>query len=164
MSTAAPDLRSHAAALPVFPGPQRSEPRVASVRIAEYGEYPRASRDAGRRVGFTCDHSTSGMRLSVEEPHETGALLRVVLHGLDGAAARDAIARVVWCRATTSSHAATSAARHDTATLASRHEIGLAIVAEAHRAVRPARQAGAPQPTIRSPRVLMGRGSGQLGS
>lgn len=76
----------------------RREARTEEVRIVDYAGFPRVADDPGLRVGFTRDHSPSGMCLGVDEAENVGSLLRVVIRDLQGRPARCAVERVVWCR------------------------------------------------------------------
>lgn len=76
----------------------RREPRTAMVRLVEYTPFPRASRDAAWRCGFTRDLSDNGFGLVTTRPEPEGTLLRVVVLDVDGSPTQDAVARVVWAR------------------------------------------------------------------
>lgn len=78
--------------------PPRAEKREKVVRIVEYSHYPRISRDERRLVAFTRDESRSGLCIVASDPEDEGTLLRVALHSVDGGAALDALAHVVWCQ------------------------------------------------------------------
>ncbi len=71
--------------------------RSSALRAVEYSAYPRALRCQRVRVGFTRDASGAGIALAAEESEKVGALLRVVLSGVDGRPYLDSLARVVSC-------------------------------------------------------------------
>lgn len=99
----------------------RREERVPLVRHVEYTPFPRVALHQRGRLAFTRDVSASGLCLRVEAPEPVGSLLRVAVRGVDGRAARIAVARVVWTRPT----------------IDDAHWMGLAIVEEsARRALR----------------------------
>jgi len=77
--------------------PTRCEPRESVVRKVEHTPFPRARAGPGPAVGFTRDLSSSGMCLGVDRPASVGALLRAVVHAVDGRPAFDTIARVTRC-------------------------------------------------------------------
>ena len=55
-----------------------------------------AGADQRLRVGFTRDVSGSGLCLRTEQPEPIGALVRLMLRGVDGEPEPDALARVAW--------------------------------------------------------------------
>lgn len=90
--------------IPLFvldpPASRRRETREEVVRDVEYCRFPRACADQRPRLGFTRDVSPSGLCLRVDVAEPTGSLLRVAVRAIDGAARREAIARVVWTEPT----------------------------------------------------------------
>ncbi|MBK7949618.1 MAG: PilZ domain-containing protein [Deltaproteobacteria bacterium] len=76
----------------------RTEPRDRVVHIVEFSPFPRRRANERRHIGFTQDCSTTGFGLDLSEPLRSGDLLRVTLRDIDGGAALDGLARVVWCR------------------------------------------------------------------
>jgi hypothetical protein len=84
---------------PAAHSPTRQERRVRRVRMVEYSAYPRVAPDQRTRLGSTCDLSASGMCLGVDRAETEGALLRVILRGVDGRPTYDMLTQVVWCRA-----------------------------------------------------------------
>ena len=86
------------AARPALAPETRTETRDRVVHIVEYSPYPRRRVSEACRVGFTQDCSTTGLGLDLSEPLRAGELLRVTLRDIDGGAAMDGLARVVWCR------------------------------------------------------------------
>lgn len=82
------------------PASRRREVREEVVRDVEYCRFPRVCADQRPRIGFTRDVSPSGLCLRVDVAEPVGSLLRVAVRGIDGAARREAIARVVWSRPT----------------------------------------------------------------
>jgi hypothetical protein len=79
-------------------GPIRMEAREAVVHVVEYSRYPRRSAGETRRVAYTQDRSKTGLGLDLPEPVYPGELLHVTLRDIDGKAAVDGLARVVWCQ------------------------------------------------------------------
>lgn len=77
---------------------RRREPREKILRGVEYCRFPRICADQRPRLAFTRDLSDSGLCLHVEQPEPEGALLRVVIRGVDGEPVKEAIARTVWSR------------------------------------------------------------------
>jgi hypothetical protein len=75
----------------------REQSRSEVVRLVEYSPFPRTSRDARKRIGYTRDEHASGLCLAVDRVENVGALLRVVVRSVDGRATLDSVARVVWC-------------------------------------------------------------------
>jgi len=107
---------------------ERREERVSLVRHVEYTPFPRVAANQRGRLAFTRDVSASGLCLRADEAEPVGSLLRVAVRGVDGRAARVAVARVVWTRPTPDGA----------------HWVGLSIVEEcARRALRAARPASA---------------------
>jgi hypothetical protein len=104
----------------------RSEARAPVVRAVEYTPFPRVSRDQRRRVGFTRDESSAGMSLVADSPESLGALLRVIVRGIDGRPALDCVARVVSCEERTDG----------------RYWLGLARVADGRPRMRSVRPVG----------------------
>lgn len=82
--------------------------------------FPRGRAADGRAMGFTRDLSPSGLCLRVERPEPKGALLRIIVRGIDGRPALDSIARVMHCRPDAGG----------------RHALGLALLGEASSAFR----------------------------
>ena len=78
---------------------ERRQERRSIVRMVDYSPFPRAAADEQVRTGFAKDESVSGLCVAVDSAQMIGTLLRVVVRGVDGMPARDAIARVVWCSA-----------------------------------------------------------------
>ena len=78
----------------------RREERVPLVRHVEYTPFPRVALDQRGRLAFTRDVSASGLCVRADTPEPVGSLLRVAVRGVDGRAARIAVARVVWTRPT----------------------------------------------------------------
>lgn len=78
--------------------PRRREKREALVRQVEINPFPRVLPGEQPRMGTTRDLSASGLcvRTDVEQP--VGALLRVILHGVDGRPALESVGRVAWCQ------------------------------------------------------------------
>jgi hypothetical protein len=76
----------------------RTERRDRVVHVVEYSHFPRRCAGDSRQVGYTQDRSPMGLGLDLSEPLRTGDLLRVTLRDIDGEAAIDGLARVVWCR------------------------------------------------------------------
>jgi hypothetical protein len=93
------DLDQHLTAIPAVSHPtRRQHERRPILRMVDYSPFPRAAADEQVRTGFAKDESVTGLCIAVKSPHGIGSLLRVVVRGVDGTPARDAIARVVWCR------------------------------------------------------------------
>lgn len=86
------------AALRALDPETRSERRDRVVHVVEYTPYPRRRASEASQVGFTQDCSNTGLGLDLSEPLRAGDLLRVTLRDIDGGAALDGLARVVWCR------------------------------------------------------------------
>lgn len=82
------------------PSSRRREVREDVVRDVEYCRFPRVCADQRPRIGFTRDVSSSGLCLRADVPEPVGSLLRVAVRGIDGAARREGIARVVWTKPT----------------------------------------------------------------
>jgi hypothetical protein len=84
--------------IPLFEAPgerRRAETRERIVRQVDYCRFPRVCAQKPR-TGFTRDMSDSGLCLRTDVAEPVGALLRVVVRGLRGRPAREAIARVAW--------------------------------------------------------------------
>ncbi len=77
---------------------ERAHPRRQALRLVEYSDFPRMDLDAGRQTGLALNESDSGICIAAKDKTEIGALLRITVRGIDGRPARDAVARVVWCR------------------------------------------------------------------
>jgi len=93
------DLDQRLTAIPAVCRPtRRQHERRHILRMVDYSPFPRAAADEQVRTGFAKDESLTGLCIAVESAHGIGSLLRVVVRGVDGTPARDAIARVVWCR------------------------------------------------------------------
>jgi hypothetical protein len=85
--------------------PERTETRQRVVHVVEYSRYPRRDPDEDRRVAYTQDRSTTGLGLDLPEGIEPGELLRIRLHDIDGEIDMEGLARVVWCRRSSSGRA-----------------------------------------------------------
>ncbi len=94
--------------------------------MVELVPFPRGRAADGRAMGFTRDLSPSGLCLRVERPKPKGALLRVIVRGVDGRPALDSIARVMHCRPEVSG----------------RHALGLALLGAQPPACRSAAPPG----------------------
>ena len=100
---------------------RRRERREQVVRHVEYCRFPRVCADQRPRLGFSRDVSPSGLCIRTEMEEPVGALLRVMLHGVDGQLEQEAIARVA----------------RTAPTKTGAHWLGLALVAGAgERAIR----------------------------
>ena len=75
----------------------RREARQSIVRIVEHHRFPRACEGSRKGIGYTRDVSPSGMCLSTEHPEPVGALLHVIVRGVDGRPTLDSLARVLRC-------------------------------------------------------------------
>jgi hypothetical protein len=90
-------MTAHAALRALDPE-ARTEPRDRIVHVVEYSPFPRRRASETCGIGFTQDFSANGLGLDLSEPLRAGDLLRVTLRDIDGGAAMDGLARVVWCR------------------------------------------------------------------
>jgi hypothetical protein len=88
-----------AAIAAVCPRDERRHERRRILRMVDYSPFPRVSAEDQVRTGFAENESASGLCIAVASEHAIGGLLRVVVRGADGTPSRDAVARVVWCRA-----------------------------------------------------------------
>ncbi|MBW2272204.1 MAG: PilZ domain-containing protein [Deltaproteobacteria bacterium] len=78
---------------------ERRQERRSILRIVDYSPFPRAAADEQVGTGFAKNESAAGLCIAMGSAQVLGALLRVVVRGVDGTPTRDAIVRVVWCRA-----------------------------------------------------------------
>ena len=102
--------------------PIRKERREATVRLVQYAPFPRVHRDERWRSGFTLDLSPAGARLRGEAAAAVGALLHVIVRGVDGRPSLESIARVVW-----SSRGGAGEARMGVVLLAARERLPLRV-------------------------------------
>lgn len=100
----------------------RNESRPEIVRLVEYAPFPRVARDSQQRIGYTRNENASGMCLGADHAETEGALLRVIVRGVDGRPILDSIARVVWCKPRENGHLQDAG-----------FWIGLALVADGRR-------------------------------
>jgi hypothetical protein len=71
-------------------------PRRERVRLVELTPFPRRSREEGTFHGFSRNDSECGICVVTEQATAVGALLRVVVRGIDGRAEQRRVARVIW--------------------------------------------------------------------
>jgi hypothetical protein len=81
-----------------YRSPFRSQARRDEIRIVEYTPFPRIGAGEGPRIAFTRDLSDAGMCIGSDRAEPVGALLRVVLRGVDGRPDPPCVERVVWCQ------------------------------------------------------------------
>ena len=78
---------------------RRSEADPAAIRLAHYTSYPRVSLDQRECTAIAREETSSEISLVAKESEQIGALLRLEVNDLQGAAGRETLARVVSCSA-----------------------------------------------------------------